>query len=292
MILSGLIVGLLVLSACGRSAPEPVDNKGSEPTAGPEVVAPAPTDTPAPAPTDTPGPEPTATPESAEITEAAEEAIAEETTAEPAADTAAEEAVTPAAEVAEAADVGRTFTIVPAESRASYIVAEEFFGGALGRFGISPGLVDTIGSTREIEGELQIKLSDPNPLVSAHFTVNIQSLTSDQSRRDNQIRRRYLESNSFPVAEFMATGLEEVPTDYAAGESVNFKVRGDMTIREITNPVTFDVTASLAGNTITGVATTGLAMTDFGFNPPSFANLFDVANEFRVEVEFTLVETQ
>lgn len=249
MIVSGLVAGLLVLSACGGGEPEP-----------------------------------TAPPDSAETTGMAEEVVAEETTTESAADSAAEAVI-------EVADGVRTFTIVPAESRASYIVAEEFFGGALGRFGISPGLVDTIGSTRETDGELQINLSDPNPLVSANFSVNIQSLTSDQSRRDNQIRRRWLESNSFPLAEFRATGLAEVPTDYADGETVNFKVRGDMTIREITNPVTLDVTASLAGKTITGVATTGLAMTDFGFNPPSFANLFDVANEFIVEVEFTLVET-
>ena len=33
-----------------------------------------------------------------------------------------------------------------------------------------------------------------------------------------------------------------------------------------------------------------LKMTDFGFNPPSFANLFNVANDFTAQVEFTFKE--
>jgi polyisoprenoid-binding protein YceI len=170
-------------------------------------------------------------------------------------------------------------------------VAEEFFGGALDRLGIQPGLVDTIGSTQEVSGELQLDLADPaNSVVGSQFSVNLQSLTSDQSRRDNRIREANLESNRYPLAEFTITSLENVPASYTEGEEVTFQANGDMTIREITQPTRFDVTATLTGDTITGVASTQLAMTDFGFEPPNFVNLFNVANDFTAEVEFVFVE--
>jgi polyisoprenoid-binding protein YceI len=65
---------------------------------------------------------------------------------------------------------------------------------------------------------------------------------------------------------------------------------GDLTIREVTQPVIFDVSATLNGDTATGVATADLRMTDFGIEPPNFANTLTVADEFSVEVEFTARE--
>jgi hypothetical protein len=46
----------------------------------------------------------------------------------------------------------------------------------------------------------------------------------------------------------------------------------------------------LEGDTITGVATAQLLMTDFGIDPPDFANTLTVGNEFAVEIEFTARE--
>ena len=60
-----------------------------------------------------------------------------------------------------------------------------------------------------------------------------------------------------------------------------------MTIREITQPVTFDVKARLAGDTLTGVATTRLLMSAFGIEPLTFANTLTVADEFGIELQFT-----
>ena len=54
----------------------------------------------------------------------------------------------------------RTFVVVPAESSAAYLVDEEFLGGALDKLGIPAGLVDVVGKTQEIEGQLQLNLSD------------------------------------------------------------------------------------------------------------------------------------
>ena len=201
---------------------------------------------------------------------------------------------TPAVKVEAPAEPGpdiRSFVIIPEQTQASYIVAEEFLGGALDRLGIQPGLVDTIGSTQVVTGTMELDLNNlTNPVVTSRFAVNLRSLTSDQPRRDNRIREANLESNRYPLAEFAITSLSNTPATYAGGEEVNFQAVGDITIREITRPVTFDVVARLEGDTITGLASTQLRMTDFGFEPPSFANLFTVEDQFVAEVDFTFKE--
>jgi polyisoprenoid-binding protein YceI len=206
----------------------------------------------------------------------------------------AEPTATPAAETgAGAAEVSglRTYVIVSETSKASYAVDEEFLGGALAKLGIEAGLVDVIGSTQEVEGELQLYLDDlSSPLGTNRFEVNLTSLTTDQARRDNWIRENGPQFNKFPIAEFTATAIEGAPETYVEGDEVQFKLVGDLTIREITQPVTLDVTAKLEGDTITGAATAQLLMTDFGIDPPDFANTLKVENEFDINVEFTAKE--
>jgi len=199
------------------------------------------------------------------------------------------------AEMDNAADASlsgvHTYTIVPSASNAAYLVDEEFFAGALAKLGIEAGLADVVGRTQEFEGQFTINFDDLSSLEGTnHFTVKLNTLTTDQSRRDNWIRTDGPRFNDFPLAEFTATGLEGAPESYAEGEEVQFKLLGDLTIREITQPIAFDVTARVEGDTVTGVATADLKMTDFGIEPPNFANTLSVANEFQVRIEFTAQE--
>jgi polyisoprenoid-binding protein YceI len=185
----------------------------------------------------------------------------------------------------------QTYLIIPEESTASYLVDEEFFDGALAKFGIQAGLTDVIGSTQEIEGELELNLDDlTSPLGTNRFTANLSGLTTDQQRRDRWIQENGPQFSKFPIAEFTATSIEDAPATYTEGDKVQFKLVGDLTIRETTQPVAFDVTAKLEGDTITGVATAQLLMSDFGIEPPDFANTLSVENEFQVRVEFTARE--
>ena len=75
--------------------------------------------------------------------------------------------------------------------------------------------------------------------------------------------------------------------DSNEGDEVSFKLVGDLTIREVTQPATFDVTATLVGDTLTGVAKASAKMSDFGIDPPNFANTLTVADGFGMEVAFT-----
>lgn len=210
------------------------------------------------------------------------------TTAPPAAEPAPVQATeAPAAEEPAAGGGERTFAIDPANTVVSYEVDEEFGSDALNRLGVAAGLTKTIGRTSAADGALTMNFDGAAPqLVDASFTVDISTLTSNQRMRDGRIRDQWLESGRYPTATFQATGIQNAPAAYSEGDEVSFQVAGDLTVREVTNPVVFDVTATLNGDTITGVATTEFLMSSFGVDPPRMANLFTVGDDTVIRVEF------
>ena len=80
--------------------------------------------------------------------------------------------------------------------------------------------------------------------------------------------------------------------DLTEGQEVSFKLVGNLTIREITKPVTFDVTGKLVGDTVTGTAVTQILMKDFGFDPPSIAGMLTVKDGVTIRVNFTAKEAK
>jgi len=193
----------------------------------------------------------------------------------------------PAAEPAAAETAAtRTFAIIPEQTQASYSVDEEFLGQAI-------NFVTAVGTTQSIDGQISFTV-DGSSLqnVAGIFNVDIRTLTSDRPRRDSAIRDRWLESNRYPTATFNATGVSDLPADATLGQPVSFKLSGDMTIREVTNPFTWNVTASLDGNTLTGTAQSFFMMKDFGFDPPSIAGVLKVTDGVTLTVNFTAQETQ
>jgi polyisoprenoid-binding protein YceI len=185
----------------------------------------------------------------------------------------------------------RTFVIVPEESQASYLVDEEFLENALSKLGIEAGQNDVVGTTPEVSGQLQLNLDDLSAVLGENeFAVDLSQLTSDQDRRDNWIRENGPTFDRFPMATFTATAVSGLPDNYDEGQEIQFQVSGDLTVHEVTLPVTFDVTATLQDDTLTGVLETRRLMSDFGIDPPAFAGTLTVADEFGIRVEFTARE--
>jgi len=190
------------------------------------------------------------------------------------------------------ADGMRTFVILPDESSASYLVDEEFFEDALGKLGINAGNNDVVGSTQAIAGQFQVNPNDiTNAIGENSFTVDMRTLKTDQEQRDNYILDRGPAFNSFPEATFSATELSGLTGNYVEGEEVQFQLSGILTVHKVPVPVTFEVTATLEGDTLTGVAETRLLMSSFDIEPPDFARTLTVADEFGILVEFTAKET-
>ena len=153
--------------------------------------------------------------------------------------------------------------------------------------------MQTVGTTSAIEGSVSLALGETSVAVQENeFTVDLRTLASDSPRRDNAIRGRFLQSDTYPWATFTATEVAELPADAALGAPVSFKLAGDMTIREITNPLTWDVTATLDGATLSGTAVTNLLMADYGFAAPDIAGMLRVTDGVTVTVNFVAQEIQ
>jgi polyisoprenoid-binding protein YceI len=269
---SAVIFGI-VLAGCGAATEQP-------PAQQPASEAALPTNTPAPAVVEEPA-TPTPVPATQEPTAAAPAATTEPAPA------VTEEAASPATTEPEAAEASaslRAFQIMPEQSEATYQVQEEFFNRPV-------NIVNPIGRTNAIEGEFQLTISGSQvQLADNQFKVDLRTLTSDEARRDNRIRNEWLESNKYPWAEFKATTIEDFPANATEEQDVSFKVTGDMTIREITKPQTFAVTARLDGDTFTGIATSYVLMRDYGFEPPSILGVLEVTDGVTVTVNFTAQE--
>lgn len=209
--------------------------------------------------------------------------------AEPAGDATdtTDDGATDTGNTAVSAEGVQTYTVITDESSAAYIVNEEFLAEALEKLGIQAGEQVIIGTTSGVSGEIQLNFDNPDPFVGAQFTVDMTGLETDQDRRDDWLRDNALETSRYPEATFVATSATGLPEEPVAGEEINFQLNGDLTVRETTIPVTFDVNATLIDNTISGRAVLDLSMTDLGITPPNFANTLTVADPFTIEVTLT-----
>lgn len=173
-----------------------------------------------------------------------------------------------------------SYQIVPGESKVEYQVGETFFNQS-NRFNLA------VGVTTQITGSIQVDAAAPQNSIIGRIGVNISQFKSDSARRDGVIRDRFLESGKFPLAIFMPTRIENLPTHYGAGEEITFRVTGDLTVRQVTRPATFDVRAKLANESLTGSATTTILMSDYGVGPIQLAGI--LGTEDQVKLIFTFV---
>ncbi|MCB9162383.1 MAG: YceI family protein [Caldilineaceae bacterium] len=265
--ITAVLTAGLLLAACGRQAADapavPAPTAPAEAAATPTVA------TPTPAPT----PDPTAAPET-EATAAVEDT-----------ETAAASAPAAALDTAPGIAQTETFVIVPEESEARYSINEVFISD-------NNALVTAIGRTTAITGSLTLNYADPAASTFDEFVVDISLLRSDRSRRDRAIRSRWLESATFPLATFKVTEVRGFPADPAEGESIDFQLVGDMTVKETTREVVWDVTAILEGDRLTGSATLATFLEDFNIPVPSIAGILRVTDGIELTLDFTMEQVE
>jgi polyisoprenoid-binding protein YceI len=57
-------------------------------------------------------------------------------------------------------------------------------------------------------------------------------------------------------------------------------------VHTVTKPVTWDMTARLTGNTLTGLATTTVKMSDFGVGPITLAGILQTQDDVKLTLNF------
>ena len=215
-------------------------------------------------PTVAPTVAPTAAPLAAEATAAPAEAptAAPEPTAAP--------APAPAAELA-------IFEIVQAESQARFIIDEVLRG--------SPERV--VGVTDQVAGQIAIDPANPAAAQLGEVRVNVRTLATDNSFRNRAIKNFILETDAFEFVTFQPTELVGLPQTATVGQPFTFQVVGNLTIRDVTQPTTFDVTVTPVSETrIEGLATVIFPYRDFGLRIPDAPAVDTVADDVTLELAF------
>ncbi|MBI5565065.1 MAG: YceI family protein [Chloroflexi bacterium] len=186
--------------------------------------------------------------------------VAPTTAPQAAAPTTAAEPVQPAA-VAPAAPAGdaQLYRIDAAQSEVRYEVGETFFQG--NRFATA------IGRTQGVAGDILINPAEPARSQIGDIVIDISQFQSDESRRDNFIRNNGLESARYPQATFKTTAIEGLPAKVDVGAEVSFTMTGDLTVKETTKSVTWQVTLKLTDQGLSGTASTQIKMSDFSVGP-------------------------
>ena len=186
-------------------------------------------------------------------------------TAAPQSATPAADPTQPAAVPAAPASDAKLYRIDAAQSEARYEVGETFFQD--NRFATA------IGRTKGVAGDILINTAEPAKSQIGDIVIDISQFKSDESRRDNFIRNNGLESAKYPQATFKTTAIDGLPAAVNAGDEVSFTMTGDLTVKQTTKPVTWQVTLKLTDQGLTGSASTQIKMSDFAVGPIKLAFL-------------------
>lgn len=148
-------------------------------------------------------------------------------------------------------------------------------------------MVTTVrGTFRDVEGSLSLDEADPTRS-SATVRVATGSLDTANQQRDGHLRSAdFFDAENHPWLEFRSTSVAHVRGD-------EYRITGDLTIRETTRPITFDATllgfyAGMQGQRRVGIAArTKINRKDWGlnWNVALEAGGWLVGEDIKIEVE-------
>jgi polyisoprenoid-binding protein YceI len=181
---------------------------------------------------------------------------------------------------AAAQEVSR-WRVAPQENEARYLVREQ-----LARFEFPN---DAVGRTSRVTGGIVVAADGTIVAAESRFVIAMAALETDSDRRDNFVRRNTLETDAHPEAVFVPRTFDGVAFPLPETGPLQFRMTGDLTIRGVTRPVTWDVTAQVDQGALRGEARTRFTFADFEITKPRVASVLSVADEIRLEYSFFLV---
>ncbi len=172
------------------------------------------------------------------------------------------------------------YVVDPTQSEARYIAEEEL---------ANIGANTAIGTTNTIQGAFLFD-AEGNPIPCSTIYVDVRTFVSDSSRRDNFLRGNTLQSDQYPLAEFVVTEVQgfTMPAD---GEKTTFTLVGNFTLHGVTKTMAWEVTASRDGKTMTGSAKTEFNMADFDIEKPIVGSVLSIEDVVQLEIDLVAVNS-
>lgn len=174
-------------------------------------------------------------------------------------------------------DLAGTWTIVEGET--GYRVRETFLQQRRD--------VDAVGRTSDITGSLTVEgAAGALALTAGLFEVDMTTLRSDESRRDNQLRGRGIQTDSFPTSSFELAGPVALPADFGSAD-VDVTLPGTLTLHGVTRDVEMAAQARLQDDgTVVVAGSLPILFADYDIEAPNIGGFVAVEDtgtlEFRI----------
>jgi polyisoprenoid-binding protein YceI len=194
-----------------------------------------------------------------------------------------------AATDAAAAPAGSTdravYRISVDESTVSFKITEELFGQPK----------EVVGTTNQVAGDILIDTSTPANSEIGVIRINVRTLKTDNENRNRAIRARILQSadDQYQFSQFTPTAVTGLPSSVAIGQEITFQITGNLQVRDVTKPVTFDVTARLASaDRLEGKAVAKVTRGQFNLEIPNAPGVANVSDDVTLEIDFVANRVQ
>jgi polyisoprenoid-binding protein YceI len=125
------------------------------------------------------------------------------------------------------------FQIVPDKSEVRFTIPEDLRG--------KPN--DVVGKSNQVAGQIAV---NPDNLSAAHvgvIQINARTFATDSGQRNRAINNFILNTATYEFITLTPTEIRGLSGKAELGKDLTFQIAGDLTIRDVTKPVVFDVTA-------------------------------------------------
>lgn len=157
-------------------------------------------------------------------------------------------------------------------SFAGYRVKEELAGS---------GANTAVGQTQNVSGSLSI---DGTTITAMQVSVDMTTLQSDDSRRDERLHTDGLQADQFPMASFTLTKPIEVGSVPKDGQTIQAVAVGDLTLHGVTRSVEVSIQAQRNGDEIEAIGSVDVALTDYAIEAPTGFLVLSIENTGTIEL--------
>jgi polyisoprenoid-binding protein YceI len=174
--------------------------------------------------------------------------------------------------------------VAPEGNQVRYRIREQLVGVDLPN--------DAVGATGDVSGGIAFDAAGKVLPSASKFVVNVATLKSDKDRRDGYVRGRILGAAEFPTVELAPTAVRGISLPLPTTGTSTFQLLGDLTVRGVTRPTTWQVDAKFESGKVTGTATTTFTFAEFGLQQPRVPVVLSVDDSIKLEYDFSLVPKQ
>ena len=149
------------------------------------------------------------------------------------------------------------------------------------------GAATAVGRTPDVSGSLTL---DGSTITTVDITADLSTLQSDESRRDGQLKRQALETDTYPTATFSLTQPIDLGSAPADGQVIQATATGDLTIHGVTKSVELPVEALLSGDVVTVTGSIDILFADYGISRPTSFAVLSIADHGTMEFQLQLTK--